>query len=348
MLSLLPDFEPAWPSFVSRFLRVFAIASLDISGIFNPQCAIRAGSGTAYVRVWAFKMVLPLMILLVFGLFATCIKLYNCIAASAAFTRISLLPVLSAERLRRVQLLLANACLLSMSIIYASICSVALSVFRCTRNASGLFLAAEPSIDCHSNLHRNLRIVSFVQLGLFGVAFPVSLVFMLWLCRGVLFWRESYQMSLGMLFKKYRAAMYLFEGVALARKLAFVIGVVLFDVKSAGPLAWALAATCLFVITLLLAKPYKDPVVARLELLAQSCTIFVLSLGLVFLAAKSRLSRRASSTLGVLVLAAVMFTLLVILAGITFSLLRLRDLSKRGLKYVRRMTGQYLSCNLRT
>lgn len=176
-----------------------------------------------------------------------------------------------------------------------------------------------------------MRALAVVTLTLYSCAFPLGLLVYLSVFRHDL-WRQKIMLSLGMLYKRYRARLYYFECINLVRKFAFVVGLVLFKRNSAGPMAWALGVSvCAAVYTSLL-RPYEDFSVTQLEILAQSVSALILTLGLVFYAVADRMGLGARSFLSAVILLLIGLMIGVIIVGIMRSLRVQHDLVRRGVK----------------
>eukprot|EP00300_Choanocystis_sp_HF-7_P041008 c7616_g1_i1.p1 GENE.c7616_g1_i1~~c7616_g1_i1.p1 ORF type:complete len:768 (+),score=90.86 c7616_g1_i1:1-2304(+) len=220
-----------------------------------------------------------------------------------------------------------------LSIVYVGVCSNAMAVFACTKQADGRrTMNEDPSISCTSKLwHRMIAGACFILI-VFGVLFPLGILGMLYQARGRL-WQQRYLLAYGMLYKHYKSSFYFFKPIDLYRKLAFVTGIAIFRrsaTASAGPMTWALIVSIITVSGTFYFAPFEDINVTRLETLAQCCACFVLTIGLVFYGASTSMSSAASNTLGSFIVIVIALTLIVIVLAILKSVALQRDLVRRG------------------
>lgn len=323
VLGLLPAFNPLWPSFVTSYIRVLSLASLDISAVFEPLCTLKGSSSTTFVRIWAVKMAMPLLLSTAFALAAAGVRFYAALVPLIP-RRMCHVRSMPRERVRRMHLVLINAAIMCLSVVYVNVISVAISPMRCERNSvtGRRYVQVEPTIGCSSRLYRTMLGIGMVQILAFGLAFPLVLLGLLFARQHALFWRDSYSLALGMLYKKYSFRFFYLEPISLLRKGAFVLGLAIFSRSGAGPLAWALCVTLVWLVATLVLRPFRDFAVTRLESVAQCSTAFVLALGLIYQASERTLASRTARGLGALIVLVISLTIAAIVLGIALAIYR--------------------------
>lgn len=166
-------------------------------------------------------------------------------------------------------------------LVYPFLLATIVDTFSCIDVGSDSFLIADMKVSCKSAEHRRNQAVAGVFLVLYGVGLPALAGAMLYRNRKMLHLPDV-RRRYSFLFKGYTTKYYWFEIAVQMRKVAVILVASLFSQSSIAQAyagTWVVAASLVVVMH---ARPYSEPFLYQLDVVALAVVWSTLQLGLFF------------------------------------------------------------------